>query len=255
MGHRGAAGVLPENTLASFRAALDAGADVLEMDVHGTRDGHVVVFHDATLDRTTDGSGEVRTLTLDELRRLDASARFAPAPGHAALPFERPLRVPTFDEVLAAFPGARLNVEIKQAEPALEELVLAALDRHQARGRVLLAAENAIIARRIRAAAPDVLTGMSAEDVYGFLTSLDDPAYRAPGFALQVPVRFGDMAIVTPQTVARAHALGMEVHVWTVDDPGEMEELLAMGVDGLITNVPHVAAAVVARRRGASPRS
>lgn len=255
MGHRGAAGVLPENTLASFRAALDAGADVLEMDVHGTQDGHVVVFHDATLDRTTDGSGEVRALSLDELRRLDASARFAPAPGHEAAPFDGPLRVPTFDEVLAAFPEARLNVEIKQAEPVLEEAVLALLDRHQARGRVLLAAENAVIARRIRAMAPDVLTGMSAEDVYGFLTSLDDPAYRAPGYALQVPVRFGDMPIVTPQTVARAHALGMEVHVWTIDDPAEMEELLAMGVDGLITNVPHVAAEVVARRRGTSPRS
>lgn len=254
MGHRGAAGLVPENTIASFRAALEAGADVLEMDVHATRDGHVVVLHDATLDRTTDGSGEVRALTLDELRRLDASARFEAAPGHVPRPFERPLRVPTFDEVLAAFPGARLNVEIKQADPAIEEAVLAVLDRHHARSRVLLAAEHAVIARRIRAAAPDVLTGMSAEDVYAFLTSQDDPAYRTPGFALQVPVRFGDMPIVTPQTVARAHALGMEVHVWTIDDPAEMDELLAMGVDGLITNVPHVAAAAVERWRGTSPR-
>jgi glycerophosphoryl diester phosphodiesterase len=250
MGHRGAAGVLPENTIESFRAAQADGADVLEMDVHATRDGQVVVIHDATVDRTTDATGEVRSFTWDELRRLDASARFAPAAGHAARSFTGPLRVPRLDEVLEAFPDALLNVEIKQAEPAIEEAVLSLLDRHGARERVLLAAENAVIARRVRAAGTGVLTGMSAEDVYGFLTSQDDPTYRPPGFALQVPVRFGDMPIVTPDTVARAHALGVEVHVWTIDEPGEMDELLALGVDGIITNVPHVAVRRVAQMAG-----
>lgn len=248
MGHRGAAGVAPENTLVSFRAAVDAGADVLEMDVHATRDGRIVVIHDPTVDRTTDGTGEVRGLTWDELQQLDASARFAPLPGEIAVPFTGPQRVPLFDEVLEAFPGGLFNVEIKQGEPALEEAVLAVIDRHQARSRVLLAAEHAVIARRIRAAAGDVLGGMSAEDVYGFLTALDDPAYVPPAFALQVPATFGDMAIVTEVTVARAHALGMEVHVWTIDDPTEMTRLLDLGVDGLITNVPHRAVAVVRAR-------
>lgn len=257
MGHRGAAGVLPENTIESFRAALDDGADVLEMDVHATRDGHVVVIHDATVDRTTDGAGEVRGFTWDELRRLDASARFAPAAGHAARPFTAPLRVPRLEEVLEAFPDARLNIEIKQAEPALEEVVLALLDRHHARERVLLAAEHASIARRIRAIADGVLTGMSAEDVFDFLTSAQtNPSYRPPGFALQVPVRFGDMPIVTADTVARAHALGLEVHVWTIDGPDEMDALLRLGVDGLITNVPHVAAGRVAQMaRGGPPQA
>jgi glycerophosphoryl diester phosphodiesterase len=248
MGHRGAAGVAPENTLVSFQAAVDAGADVLEMDVHATRDGRVVVLHDPTVDRTTDGTGEVRGLTWEELQRLDASAGFSPLAGETAVPFTGPLRVPLFDEVLEAFPDALINVEIKQGEPALEEAVLAVIDRHRARPRVLLAAEHAVIARRIRAAAPDVLGGMSAEDVYGFLTALDDPAYAAPAFALQVPATYGDMVIVSEATVARAHALGMEVHVWTVDDPAEMTRLLDLGVDGLITNVPHRAVAVVRAR-------
>ncbi len=249
MGHRGAAGVAPENTMLSFRTAIEAGADVLEMDVHATRDGRIVVLHDPTVDRTTDGTGEVRSLSWEGLGRLDASARFAPAPGETGVTFQGPLRVPLFEEVLQAFPDALINVEIKQLDPPIEEAMLTLIDRHGARDRILLAAEHAVIARRIRAVAGDMLGGMSAEDVYGFLTSLDDPGYRPPAHALQVPTTFGDMVIVNEQTIARAHALGMEVHVWTIDDPAEMTRLLDLGVDGLITNVPHRAVAAIRDRR------
>ena len=249
MGHRGAAGVAPENTLASFRAAIDAGADVLEMDVHATSDGHLVVIHDDAVDRTTDGAGEVRAMTLEAIRALDASAKFVVYDGETAAGFDGPLRVPTLEEVLVAFPTALFNIELKQGEPSVEAAFIALLEAHGALDRTLLAAESAPIMRRLRELRPDALTGMSAEDAFGFLMPVDAATYRSPGHALQVPVLFGDMPIITKETVARAHALGMEVHAWTIDDPAEMESLLDLGVDGLITNLPHRAFEIVSRRR------
>jgi glycerophosphoryl diester phosphodiesterase len=230
---------------------MSAGADHLELDVHATADGHVVVLHDAAVDRTTDGSGLVRERTLAELRALDAGYRFtAPDGGH---PWRgRGIRVPTLDELLAAQPGVPLNIEVKQEEPAIEHAVLATLDRHGARGRTLLAAEHASIMTRIRAAAPDVLTSCSAAEAAEFVFRLRDgrlAGWTTPAIALQVPPSYGGVDVVTPASVAAAHALGLEVHVWTINDALEMATLLDMGVDAIMTDVPAVAMDVL-RRRG-----
>jgi glycerophosphoryl diester phosphodiesterase len=232
-GHRGASGVAPENTLTSFQLALASGADRLELDVHATREGEVVVLHDPTVDRTTNGAGEVRALSFDELRRLDAGA-----PG---------IRVPTLAEVLESFPGVPLNIEIKQETPPIVPSVLAVIDRFDARGQVLLAAEGDAIMQRIRAEAPGVLTGFTAFEVMMFLQGMGDPAYRPPGFALQVPPSFQGIAVITSETVARAHALGLEVHAWTINDALEVERLLDLGVDGVMTDLPAMAKPVFAR--------
>jgi len=247
--HRGASGAFPENTMESFAAGLDGGAWMLELDVHGTRDGEVVVFHDATLERVTDGHGLVRDRTLAELRALDAGFGFVGADG--GRPFRgRGVRIATLDEVLEAFPTAALNIEIKQLEPAIEWAVLARLDRQDARERVLLAAEDQRILDRIRAAAPDMLSGSSAEEVYRFHLSLADPgiSYRPPGAALQVPPFYEGIEVVSAPFVERAHACGVEVHVWTINAPGEVERLLDLGVDGIMTDYPVMAAEVFARR-------
>ena len=156
--------------------------------------------------------------------------------------------MPLLDEVLSAFPEARFNIEIKQAEPAIEREVLALIDRHGARSRVLLAAEEVALAERIRALGSDLLTGMAAQEVLGFLMGGDAADYRPPGFALQVPPTFGEMPIITRESVERAHRVGLEVHAWTIDDEDEMRALLDLGVDGLITNVPHRAARLLGRR-------
>ncbi|HEY8515872.1 MAG TPA: glycerophosphodiester phosphodiesterase [Candidatus Binatia bacterium] len=249
--HRGGARIAPENTLAAFAAGLAAGADRLELDVHATRDGHVVVIHDPTVDRTTDGTGEVREMTLAELQRLDAGFHFAGPRGD--FPYRaRGVCVPTLAQLLEAFPGVPLNIEIKQCEPAIEEAVLDVLDRFRARDQVLLAAEDASIMERIRAAAPDMLTSFSALDVLGFVTALQNgqiDTYQPPGIALQIPPAFGDIELVTAESVAAAHRLGLEVHVWTIDEPDEMERLLDLGVDALMSDVPGLAAEVL-RRRG-----
>jgi len=148
-----------------------------------------------------------------------------------------------------------LNIEIKQEQPAIEAAVLAVLDRFGARDRTLLAAEQGTIMERIRAAAPDVLTSFSAPEVADFVFRLRDgrlEGWRPPGVALQVPPSFGDVAIVTAESVAAAHALGLEVHVWTIDTEAEMEALLDLGVDAIMTDFPAMGAAVL-RRRGLRP--
>ena len=250
-GHRGASGVIPENTLDAFAAAVRAGAERLELDVHATADGEIVVMHDDHVDRTTDGSGPVRSFSLAALRRLDAGHRFRTPDG--TYPYRgRGLGVPTLGELLEAIPDVPLNIEVKQLEPPIEAAVLATLDRFDSRDRSLLAAEDGTIMTRIRAAAPDVLTSFSAPEVAEFIYRLRDgelAGYRPPGVALQVPPSFGEVQIITEASVAAAHALGLEIHAWTINDEAEMERLLELGVDALMTDFPAHAFEVL-RRRG-----
>ena len=210
-----------------------------------------MILHDPLLERTTDGAGAVRERTLAEVQALDAGYHFtAPDGGH---PWRgRGVRVPTLDELLAVHPGVPLNIEVKQDEPAIEAAVLAVLDRHHGRDRTLLAAEHAPIMSRIRAAAPDMLTSCSAAEVADFVFRLRDgqlEGWAAPGFALQVPPSYEGIPIVTAESVAAAHRHGLEVHVWTIDDPAEMDALLDLGVDGIMTNLPALGVDVF-RRRG-----
>ncbi len=252
-GHRGAAGLAPENTLASFSVARALGAPYLELDVHGTCDGEIVVLHDPLLDRTTDGSGPVRERRWAAVAALDAGFHFSvdgvrhPWRGQG-------VRVPRLAEVITAFPAACFNIEIKQREPAIVDATLAVLRAADALRRTLLAAEHHDIMLAIRAAAGDaVATGMSTADVLGFMDRLlrDDWAgYTPPGRALQVPAAHEGVEIVTAASVAAAHRAGLEVHVWTVNDAAEMTRLLDLGVDGLITDLPGLALEVVRRRAG-----
>ena len=194
------------------------------------------MIHDDTVDRTTDGTGPVRSLTLAQLQRLDA--------GHG-------FRVPTLAALLEAVPDAPLNVEIKQDDPPIEAAVLATLDRFGARERTLLAAEHAHIMHRIRAAAPDVPTSFSAPEVADFVFRVRDAnfsKYDPPGIALQVPPTYGDTPIITPDFVTAAHRFGLEVHAWTINDAKEVETLLELGVDGIMTDFPDVALEVFRRR-------
>ncbi len=252
--HRGASGTLPENTLEAFRQGLVAGADRLELDVHRTADGHVVVFHDETLERTTNATGLLRDRTLAELQELDAGYRFEDdAGGH---PFRgKGLRIPTLAEVLREFPDTPLNVEVKHDEGATVEAYFAVLDAHDARERVLSAAFEDHILERIRSVAPAAVTSLSAGEVAEFvgrcLTGSFD-GYTPPGKALQVPPEHEGIEIVTPTFVRSAHDLGMEVHVWTINEEAEMERLLDLGVDALMSDFPARAAAVY-RRRGLRP--
>jgi len=238
--HRGASGTYPENTIEAFEAGLAVGADRLELDVHGSADGQVVVFHDEDLERTTDGAGPVRGHTLAELRKYDAGYRFEAADG--SYPFRgKGIRIATLDEVLERFPSTPLNIEIKQEKPHLERAVFEAIDRCRARDRVMLGGRDQRVLERVRRLAPDVVTSFSALEVAGFISLCQSEAlesYLPPAQALQVPARYQDIEIVTPAFVDSAHELGLEVHVWTVNDEAEMFRLLDLRVDGIMSDYP-----------------
>jgi glycerophosphoryl diester phosphodiesterase len=239
--HRGGAGLRPENTLAAFAHAVEIGADILEMDVQRTADGAIVVLHDRAVDRTTDGRGRVERLTLDELRRLDAGHNWS-ADGGRTYPFRgRRIRVPTLEEVFTRFPTTRMNIEMKYAEPALARPLCALIRRSAMSQRVLVASMNDAAVMAFRRACPEVATSMSRGEARLFfgiqLVSLD-AAYTPPVRALQIPDRLGNDVIATAGLIAAAHGRNLKVHVWTINDADRMEELVRIGVDGIITDRP-----------------
>jgi glycerophosphoryl diester phosphodiesterase len=254
IGHRGCAGEAPENTLLSFARALEAGAQILESDVHLTRDGVPVLLHDEVVDRTTDGRGRIAELTLAELRALDAGHRFSPDGGRTH-PFRgQGLRVPTLAEALAAFPQARFNLELKEAIPGLVERCLETIEAEKSAERTLLTSGDDALMSGLRVqvarrAAP-VALGASTSEVVAFLHCAIERRAPEPGpMALQVPAAFAGRPLVTRAFVEHAHAHGLFVHVWTIDEPDEMRALLALGVDGIVSDFPGRLAAVIGERR------
>lgn len=248
--HRGASGHAPENTLAAFQRAVEMGADIVELDLQLTADGRLVVLHDDTVDRTTNGRGSVLDLSLAEIKALDAGYGFAVAAGE--FPFRGAgLTVPTLEEVLEAFPTAALNLEMKApAGPPIADALAAVLRRYRAEDRVLVASFNPEILRRFRELMPGVPTSLAENEARTFYLLhrvFLDRWYRSPGVALQVPEWSGAIHVVTPSFIAAARRLGLKVHVWTVNDPGDMRRLVDLGVDGIITAFPDRLAAVLER--------
>ena len=242
--HRGGARLAPENTLVAFRQALDLWqADALELDVHLSADGEVVVIHDATVDRTTDGGGRVADLPWAALRELDAGHRFRALDGSA--PFRGTgVRVPRFEEVLESFPRARLNVECKAAAAAAP--LARVIEHHGATHRVLIAAFR----ERERAGARGYRGPWGASRGQVVLVRWLG-ARRAPrAELLQVPERWRGIRVVTPGFVRAAHRLNLPVQVWTVDDPGDMRRLLGWGVDGIQSDRPDLLAQVLVEVAG-----
>ena len=224
--HRGGRKIGPENTIAAFDRGLEAGADGLELDVHLSRDGIVVVHHDATLDRTTGAKGPLRDRTAGELAELD---------------------VPPLRAVLARYPKIGIIIELKQRGPVLAESVIDEVRRAGASDRVCLGSYSVTAVRAARAAAPAIATSGARFEVrmalYRSWCGLSPG--RVPYQAFQVPEMSGATRVVSPRFVRLAHKAGVAVHVWTVDDPDDIQRLLDWGVDGIISDRPDIAAEVV----------
>ena len=250
MAHRGGSKLAPENTIDAFRHAVhDWGADVLEMDVRLTSDGQVVVIHDPTLDRTTNGSGAVSSTSWAEVRDLDAGHHFVDLLGQKSHR-GRGVRVPLFSEVLETFPNTRVNVESKVAEAA-GPLIRVIAD-FEAERRVLVAAE--FESTRNDARGYTGPWGAARSHVAPFWIT-----HRIPGAshwyvpkvdAFQVPEVSGPLRIVTPRFIEAAHRLNIPVHVWTIDDAADMKRLLDWGVDGIQSDRPDVLADVLSEVYG-----
>lgn len=250
IGHRGAAGVAPENTLPSFRRAAEAGADAVELDLHAARSGELVVIHDETVERMTDGEGAVEEMTLEALRRLDAGHRFT-ADGGATYPFRgKGHRIPTLDEALAAIPDLPVIAEIKSARAgvALGNWLVESpeADRILVGGFRRSHVEPAGRRARWRCAYTDELRP------YVLLGKLGLGGIAIPEVdAAMVPERRGSLRVVTPRFVRRAHADSLGVFVWTVNRPDDARRLFEWGVDGLVSDFPAVIRRVVEERRAA----
>ncbi len=247
--HRGGARLAPENTLEAFALAVEQwGADVLETDVQLTRDGIPVVIHDPTVDRTTEGEGPVGALTLRELKKLDAGHRFLDLEGEPSRRGEG-IRVPTFEELLAAFPHTRLNVDAKapEAMPLLVEIVHAA----GAEERVLLASVGEQgRADRFGYRGPTSASRRQIQLFYLLHRLPGASRWRPRTDALQVPLDWEGRQVTTPRFVEAAHRHNLPVHVWTIDDPETMRLLLAWGVDGIQTDRPDLLARVLHEETG-----
>jgi glycerophosphoryl diester phosphodiesterase len=239
--HRGGRALGPENTIAAFDLGMAAGADGLELDVQLSRDGHVVVCHDPTLDRTTDAIGPLADRTAAEQAAVNASVRYGI---DLEMPWTgAPAGLPTLDEVLARYPRASVIIEMKGDRTDLGPAVVEAVRRARAGSRVCLGSFSSAVLAAARRAGPELVTSASREEALRALQrswlwlSPGRVAYKA----FQVPERAGRLRVVSPRFLRSVHRAGCAVHVWTVNDEADMRRLFDWGVDGIITDRPDVA--------------
>ncbi|HEY1827434.1 MAG TPA: glycerophosphodiester phosphodiesterase [Acidimicrobiales bacterium] len=266
--HQGGAWEMPSSTLHTISHALEAGATAIELDVHATADGELVVCHDATVDRTTAESGAIVDYTLAQLKAMDFSYWFIPGadvtPGQD--PGDYPYRgrapkdpgwgIATLREVLEAFPGVVLNLDIKQTAPMVapyEETLAKLLAEYGRQDDVIVASFLDPATDAFRGFAPDVPTSagtLATAEFWRAVHNNETPS-EIPAVAFQIPERQGDLLVCDQAFVQAAHGLGKAVHVWTVNEADAMERLLDLGVDGIISDVPTTLVGVL-RQAGAA---
>lgn len=236
--HRGSRLMWPENTMEAFGGAISLGYRHIETDLHVTSDGIVVCIHDATVDRTTNGTGPVEGLSLGELQELDAGYRHSTSGEYAYR--GRGLRVPTFEEVVTSFPDVTFVVDMKT--DGMTEPLASLIDRLGLHERLIVGAFSDDRLEEFRMATGGTVA-TSTGPTLARLWVISSRVGRGAGGsaqALQLPIRLRGVRVVDPRLVKAAHAAGLQVHVWTVNDRDEMERLLEMGVDGIVTDRPDV---------------
>ncbi len=252
LAHRGWRGLYPENTMLAFRKAAELPIDGLEIDIHQTKDGVLVVCHDETVDRTTDGNGRIQDHTLAELQRLDAGYRFTLDFGQT-FPFRgRGVVIPTLAEVFENFPDLWINIDMKQETPSLVPDFVNLIRQHNVAHRLCVGSFSNKTVADFRRACPEVArTASHAETLRWFVLGKLrlDRLFWGDGQVLQIPEldEGSGLRLVTPRSVQAAHRHNIAVHVWTVNEPADMQRLLNMGVDGLISDYPDRALKVVGR--------
>jgi glycerophosphoryl diester phosphodiesterase len=247
--HRGGAGLAPENTLTAMTNGAERWhADMTELDVHASADGHCVVIHDPTVDRTTDGSGSVASMSLSQLRELDAGYRFT-RDGRSFPCRDQGVRIPTFEEVLEALPTMRFTVEVKSG--AAQQPLFDAIRRFNARDRVIVAGMKD--ADRTMFSDYRGAVSASSEEMKRFYVRyrLGLGHFFTPrADVVQIPETWDGRRVVTPRLVRMLARAGIPVHVWTVDKAADMHRLLDWGVEGIITDRPDVLGRVLHERTG-----
>jgi len=253
--HRGGTEHGPENTLPAFEAAVGLGFRYLETDVHLTRDGVLMAFHDPRLERVTDCAGAIAELEVGAVEAADAGHAYS-ADGGRSFPFRAAgVRVPRLETLLDRFPQARINIDPK-ADACVDPLV-ALIDARDAWDRVCFGAFSDRRLHRIRALSRGrACTSMGPRAVaVARIAGTAGVLPRQGANCIQVPVRQGRVPLVTPRWVRAAHRTGLHVHVWTIDDERTMHDLLDLGVDGLMTDRPSTLRRVFLSRGLSWPRA
>lgn len=266
--HQGGAREAPSSTLYAIARAVEIGAPAIELDVHATADRKIVVCHDPTVDRTTGRTGEIRHLTLAELTELDNSYWFVEGEDivegypderyslRGRAPADHRFGIATLEEILEEFPGVVLNLDIKRTAPEVEpyeELLADLLRAYERRDDVIVASFNDRATEAFSRCAPEIPTSagtLATAEMYrcarGGLVPGD---FVTKHVALQVPVSYEETVIVDEQFVTAAHSAGLAVHVWTINERDEMERLLDLGVDGIITDTPTICVGLLDERK------
>lgn len=239
--HRGGAALWPENTLMAFQNAADLGVDVLEMDVRLTADDHLVVIHDSKVDRTTDGVGLVRDLTLNEIKSFDAGYKFTPDNG-VSYPYRgQDVTIPTLEEVFNTFPDFSLNIEIKDDDVRAAERLSDLINAWHMQNHVIVVSFHDRPLARFHQLQPHVATAAGPGEIRSFY--LLNAVYlwrfhRPHADAYQVPVKKGSARFDSARFIDHAHHFNQKVQFWTINDADEMRRLLRMGADGIMTDRP-----------------
>lgn len=239
--HRGDSINYPENTLPAFISAVKMDIDVVETDIHITKDGKLVIWHDPTLERNTNGSGTIESHTLAELKKLDAGYTFT-KDGGKTFPFRgKGVQICTLSEALEACPEERFNIDLKSKDIKIVDAFIKTIREHNAQHRVCGASFHLSNLKELRKKAPDILTSITTLEVIPLL--LRQKLHILPKnfdkkIIFQIPRSQWGIKVVTPDFVNQMHKRGAVVMVWTINDEASMRELFAMGVDSVMTDDP-----------------
>lgn len=239
--HRGGLSLGPEHTLYTYQRAVQLGVDVLEIDVRVTKDGQLVVIHDRTVNRTTNGTGSIENYNLADMHTLDAAYRWSPDGGNTFPLRGKGIKIPSLSEVFQEFPQMRINIEIKEPQAAMIPTLCRIIQDHNMLQKVMIASFDAGSLKKFRSICPGAATSAGTSEVIFFYLLQKmrlESIYSPNALALQVPEKYGALQVVNRRFVEAAHKRNLRVQVWTINDIDSMKRLLKLGVDGVMTDYP-----------------
>jgi len=248
--HQGGDGIWPGDTLYAYKNAVDIGVDVLEMDIHITKDGELVLMHDEAVDRTTNGTGEIESMTLAELKQLDAGYNWSADEGKT-FPFRgQGVTITALKEVFQSFPEMHMTIEIKKSNASMIKPFCNLIRSYNMQDKILVASFYDDKLKEFRVECPEVATSSAKNETTvfvlltkPFLSSLYSPKF----FSLQVPEESGGITVMTEAFVRAAHERNLAVEPWTINDAETMQQFIKWDVDGIITDRPDIMLKVLGR--------